>query len=446
MKKVKKLLSAMLVAFALLLIAPVILPGYSNTVDVQAAPKIITLFKGASTYGTKRTLAASNLTWVSSNSKVATVKVLSDSNGKTTLQILPVSAGTAYIRYKKPNSSSYVNQYQINVITTSRASGVRAKNGSYTLKLNGVTSANDIKWSVSNSNILGLSSASKTSVKVTGKAVGTAYVYVSIDGSKKKCTKIKVEDLAISKTSVGLTKGNTYTLKMMDKATNAATKRTVTWSSTNTSVATVTSAGKVTAKAAGTAKVQAVVGGVRYTCDVTVKNPPTAADYMKNLKAKIEKSSKVNSSGNHYIYRGRKITNKDGSTSKHYYYVIYEKSKDRLRFRYVRKDVDTKRNAVINMYIYSPDKSYKTTPSLSITTQKGVSFKTKRSFSDYRKYSNSTNYSYSITKHNYKTLTTTRKNAMIDLSNDYLQYAMKGWNTLLTKNGFTMKQIGFTKF
>ena len=53
------------------------------------------------------------------------------------------------------------------------------------------------------------------------------------------------------------------------------TSKTVKWSSSNKSVATVTSKGKVTAKKAGTATITAKVGGKKYTCKVTVKKAAT---------------------------------------------------------------------------------------------------------------------------------------------------------------------------
>lgn len=438
MKNVKKLLTSVLLAFALLLIAPIVLPGYNNIETVNAAPKTINLFKGYKIYSQKSTLAASGLTWYSSNTGIATVKELYDANGKTTLQIDPVAAGTCEIKYKKPNGSS-VTQYKVNVITVSRTSGVRTKNGSYTLSLKGITGEHTVKWSVSDSSKLSLSSASKTSVKVTGKAAGTAYVYATINGSKRACTKIKVEELAISKGEVGLTKGNTYTLKVLNKASGVATTRTVTWSSSNASVASVSSAGKVTAVSAGTAKIYASIGGVKFVCDVTVKNTPTSADYMLKLKETIQKSSKVNKDGYHYIYRGAK-----SGTATYKYYVVYMKDKDCLKFYFERKDSDSKRAAKITMYVKKPGKSYKTTPSLTLVTKTGIKYKTKRTF-DYRTYSNTKDEIFQITYSN-KKLTDAYKASFQENSNNYLQYAMKGWNTLLTKNGFTMKQIGFTNF
>lgn len=71
----------------------------------------------------------------------------------------------------------------------------------------------------------------------------------------------------LSATKKTLTKGKTYTLKML------GTKKKVTWKSSKTSVATVSSKGKVTAKKAGTATITATVGTKTYKCKITVKNP-----------------------------------------------------------------------------------------------------------------------------------------------------------------------------
>lgn len=75
-------------------------------------------------------------------------------------------------------------------------------------------------------------------------------------------TKIK-----INKTSASLYVGSSTTLKI------SGSSKKVTWSSNKTSVATVSSKGKVTAKKAGTAVVTAKVSGKKYTCTVKVKNP-----------------------------------------------------------------------------------------------------------------------------------------------------------------------------
>ena len=61
-------------------------------------------------------------------------------------------------------------------------------------------------------------------------------------------------------------------------ATLPATDKTVTWTSSNTSVATVDTSGKVTAIAAGTATLTATAGGKTATCIVTVSAPYDGGD------------------------------------------------------------------------------------------------------------------------------------------------------------------------
>lgn len=73
----------------------------------------------------------------------------------------------------------------------------------------------------------------------------------------------------ISQSKMTLTVGKSKTLMI------SGTTKKVSWKSGKKTVATVSSKGKVTAKAAGTAKITATVGSRKYTCVVTAKNPVT---------------------------------------------------------------------------------------------------------------------------------------------------------------------------
>jgi rhamnogalacturonyl hydrolase YesR len=74
--------------------------------------------------------------------------------------------------------------------------------------------------------------------------------------------------IKINKKQVTLYKGSKTTLKI------TGTKKKVTWSSGNKSVATVNKSGRVTAKKTGTATIRAKVGRKTYSCKVTVKAVP----------------------------------------------------------------------------------------------------------------------------------------------------------------------------
>lgn len=82
-----------------------------------------------------------------------------------------------------------------------------------------------------------------------------------------------VTSVALNRTSASLTACQTVSLTATVKPTNASVK-TITWSSSNTNVATVSN-GMVIAKAAGTATITAKAGsGKKATCTVTVKAAP----------------------------------------------------------------------------------------------------------------------------------------------------------------------------
>ena len=85
----------------------------------------------------------------------------------------------------------------------------------------------------------------------------------------------------LDRTSLTLTKGKTYTLKTTVTGTNKA----VSWSSSNSSVASIDKNGKVTAKAKGTATITAKVDGVSASCKVTVNEP--AKTTIKLDKTKV---------------------------------------------------------------------------------------------------------------------------------------------------------------
>ena len=114
--------------------------------------------------------------------------------------------------------------------------------------------------------------------------VGTAIISVTTkDGSKiARClvhvsaAVISVTGVSVSPTSVTLAEGERKELTATVKPSNA-TKKSVTWTSSNTTVATVSTSGLVTAKSAGTATITVTTVDGSYTakCTVTVKKKVT---------------------------------------------------------------------------------------------------------------------------------------------------------------------------
>ena len=215
------------------------------------------------------------VTWTTSNSSIATV-----SAGKVTA----VAAGTATITAKSNNGKTAtctvtVTEPTVEVtgITLNKTSTTITKGNSETLTATITpTNATDktVTWTTSNSSIATVSGG-----KVTAVAAGTATITAkSNNGKTATCTvtvvnpTVAVTGITLNKTSTTIIKGNTETLTATITPTNA-TDKTVTWTTSNSSIATVSS-GKVTAVAAGTATITAKSNnGKTATCTVTVINP-----------------------------------------------------------------------------------------------------------------------------------------------------------------------------
>ena len=132
-----------------------------------------------------------------------------------------------------------------------------------------------VTWTSSNTSVAKVN-ANGT---VKGISAGTAIITATVDGVTAECSvtvTVPVESVSLNKTSLTLAKGKSETLKATVSPTNA-TNKNVTWTSSNTSVATVSSSGKVTAVAVGTAQITVTTkdGYKKATCTVTVTSGST---------------------------------------------------------------------------------------------------------------------------------------------------------------------------
>ena len=152
-----------------------------------------------------------------------------------------------------------------------------------------------IKWSSSNTSVATVASDGT----VTARSIGTATITATLVNDKKAyCTvtviPVQVKSVKLNKTALPLNAGDTETLTASAAPDNAADK-TLTWSSSDTSVASVTNDGFVTAKNAGTAVITvSAANGVKAECTVTVT-------VIEVSSINLDKSSLYLSTGDHEI-------------------------------------------------------------------------------------------------------------------------------------------------
>lgn len=225
------------------------------------------------------------VTWTTSNKNVATV----DANGK----VKGVSKGTANITViSKDNAAAKsvcaVTVSEVTLNKTALTLGVNATSAE--LKATLSTKADALAaWGTSNANIVKVDKTGKlTATNKTGTAVITVTTRA---GAKATCTvtvKLVTTKLAMS-SNLEIAKGKSATLKVTRTPQKATEK--ITWTSSNTKVATVNQKGKVTAKKNGTTTITAKsANGVSVTCKVVVKK---ASLKLKKAKGTVKVGKKL---------------------------------------------------------------------------------------------------------------------------------------------------------
>ena len=171
-----------------------------------------------------------------------------------------------------------------------------------------------VTWSSSNEAVASVKANGLTAT-VTGKQGGTATITVKTeDGSKTATCQVTVNasvtGISLDQQSISMNKGNTATLKAAI-APSYATNQKVTWSTSNSGVATVSGnglTGTVTAKGNGTATITATTedGGFSASCNisvttavtgVTLNNTSLNVNYNPQLMATATLTATINPSG-----------------------------------------------------------------------------------------------------------------------------------------------------
>lgn len=209
--------------------------------------------------------------WNTSNAEVATVE-----NGKVTA----VKEGSATITAKAGDKTAEckVTVSKKEMAVTSIAlnkNSLELKKGesetlTATVKPDDATDKT-VSWSSSDATIASVDQPGKVTAMKSGKTTITAKA-----GEKSATCEVTittpVESVSLDKTSLELEEGQTATLVATINPSDADEK-TVTWSSSDATIASVDQNGKVTAVKEGEATITAKAGGKEAICKVTVTEP-----------------------------------------------------------------------------------------------------------------------------------------------------------------------------
>ena len=179
-------------------------------------------------------------------------------------------------------------------LNTSTLNLVENETGTLTATVEPSNATNkDVTWESSNTSVATVDATGK----VTAIGAGTATITVTTEDGSKTATcavtvtaaTVSVSGVTLNKTALSLTVGDTETLTPTITPDNA-TNKNVTWSSDDTSVATVDASGLVTAVARGTAVITATAAdgsGASASCTVTVSSylPPANPNYRITVEA-----------------------------------------------------------------------------------------------------------------------------------------------------------------
>lgn len=243
--------------------------GVTATCEVTVVEGLISiheekvlLYTGETTQLKTNAAKTDVLTWTSLNEKVATV----DNAGKVTA----VSSGTATILVQ---CNGAIDTCEVTVKDTTTAIKedtvelrTKGNDKTYTVNYEVIGKKTSVTWKSSDTKVATVSKG-----KITAKKAGSAVITATANGVSDTVT-VTVRDFEPTTTlnytayTLYTNKGNAVTLK----ATVDGTSKTVTWESSNPSVATVNK-GKVTALKAGQTLITASANGVSAECLITVR-------------------------------------------------------------------------------------------------------------------------------------------------------------------------------
>lgn len=148
--------------------------------------------------------------------------------------------------------------------------------------------ANNLQWSSSNSNVVSVTKGSGNKATLTAKGVGTANVTIKLYNGKTASAAITVKNapqsMRLNPTALTLGVGEVFTITESTNSGSYASAPTIKWSSSDSSVVSVTKGGgnkaELKANKTGTVVITATTyNGVTAKATVTVKNAPQSVSF-----------------------------------------------------------------------------------------------------------------------------------------------------------------------
>ena len=246
---------------------PVTVQDYS----LSLSETYISMFAGESkTISASGAPSGTTVSWSTSNSRVATV-----SNGR----ISAVASGSATVTAQFTSGGrNYSANCQVNVsetgITLSQYSiSDLYVGGTANLSASTSPSGQSVSWSSSNSSVATVSNGRVTAVSAGSATITAQFVYGGTTYSESCSVSVIEVSVRLSNSSLSMSVGDSEYLS----ATTSPRGANVSWSSSNSSVASVNSDGRVTAVGAGSATITAQINYSGHTatatCSVSVIAP-----------------------------------------------------------------------------------------------------------------------------------------------------------------------------
>lgn len=231
----------------------------------------ISMFEGDSrTINAYGAPSGASVSWSSSNSNVATVsggRITAVSSGSTTITAQFTTAGRTYTdtcQVTVSSSGITLSRYSISSLYVGESETITATTS---------PGGQNVNWSSGNTRVATVSNGRITAVGAGSTTITASFNYGGATYSETCSVTVREVSVSLSSSSLSMVAGESETLR----ATTSPSGSSVTWSSSNTGVATVSSSGRVTAVGDGSATITAEItaNGRSYTdtCRVTVEEP-----------------------------------------------------------------------------------------------------------------------------------------------------------------------------